>query len=672
MRGNAFSAVVDPKEPTTYTNPVIPGFFSDPSVCRVGNDYYLVNSTFEYFPGVPVFHSKDLVNWELIGYALHRPDQLKKAGNVLQPNIFATTIRHHDGVFYMITTNTGGGGNFYVTATNPAGPWSEPVWIDAPGIDPDLFFDDDGKVYVISSTFELHQIDVKTGKFLSEGRRLWNGTGGRYAEGPHIYKKDGFYYLMVAEGGTEEAHSETIARSKDIWGPYNSNPANPILAHANAAGQGNPIQGVGHADIVNAHDGSYDRLPRLPDHRRRRAAHPRPRDVSRTRFVAEARMARRQRQRDGDDEMKVPTLPLKPFAAKPARLEFDAEALGLEWNHIRNPVVGSYSLAARKGYLRLTGTEQTIEDRKSPTFVGRRVQDMNFTATTQVEFEPTPKTSEEAGLILLNNGCALRRGDQAVGQGASGGREASLRRPRPRFEGSRAQARARAARRQGRALHFFVPVRPGHRRADRTRQGGREVPQLRDGGRLHRRLRRALCDGQRQAFDRECGFRLVRGTGGTRPLRRAEGDSDAAGARGSAQGGGSCSRRTPYSSAASTTSTTAGRRLGSRCDSDSTYYRGIWLSMSTGFEVTVDGEKFSKEQVEVTVGGRTYTQAEMTRIGSVQWPNYEAAILTVAKPGGLEPGVHDVAVAWGHRTSYIPGGISMGRPSPARKLVLVY
>jgi xylan 1,4-beta-xylosidase len=405
MRGNAFSAVVDPKDPTTYTNPVIPGFFSDPSVCRVGDDYYLVNSTFEYFPAVPVFHSKDLVNWELIGYAIHRPDQLTKAGNVLQPNIFATTIRHHDGVFYMITTNMGGGGNFYVTATNPAGPWSDPVWIDAPAIDPDLFFDDDGKAFVISSTFELHQIDVKTGKFLSEGRRLWNGTGGRYAEGPHIYKKDGFYYLMVAEGGTEEAHSETIARSKDIWGPYNSNPANPILAHANGAGQGNPIQGVGHADIVNAHDGSYW----IVFHGYRTIGSGVQHTLGRETCLAPVSWPKNgwpvvNGNGTATIEMKVPTLPLKPFAAKPARIEFDADRLGLEWNYIRNPIAGSYSFAARKGYLRLTGTDQTIEDRKSPTFVGRRVQDMNFTATTQVEFEPTPKTSEEAGLILLNNG----------------------------------------------------------------------------------------------------------------------------------------------------------------------------------------------------------------------------------------------------------------------------
>jgi len=196
MNVTPFTAVTDPKEPVTYHNPVIPGFFSDPSVCRASEDYYLVTSTFEYFPAVPVFHSKDLVNWEMIGYCIDRTTQLP--GDL---NIFATTIRYHNGTFYMITTNITGAGNFYVTATNPAGPWSDPIFIKAQGIDPDLFFDDDGRVYVISSTFELYEIDIKTGKFISEGLKVWNGTGGRYAEGPHIYKKDGFYYLMAAEGG---------------------------------------------------------------------------------------------------------------------------------------------------------------------------------------------------------------------------------------------------------------------------------------------------------------------------------------------------------------------------------------------------------------------------------------------------------------------------------------
>jgi alpha-N-arabinofuranosidase len=398
MAGNAFTAIIDPADTVTYHNPVITGFWSDPSVCRVGEDYYLVNSTFEYFPAVPVFHSKDLVNWELIGYCIDRTTQLPKG-----MNIFATTIRYHEGTFYMITTNIGIGGNFYVTATNPAGPWSDPVWIEAQGIDPDLFFDDNGKVYNISSTFELHEIDLKTGKFVSEGRKIWNGTGGRYPEGPHIYKKDGFYYVMAAEGGTEEAHSETIARSKNIWGPYNSNPSNPILTHCNAAGQGNPIQGVGHADIINAHDGSWW----IVFHGYR--------SVSGTHhiFGRETCLAPVYWPTNGwpvvngngtvTVNMTCPTLPLKPFAAKPDRTEFDSDKLGLEWNYIRNPVSDSYSLAARKGFLRLTGSEQTIEDNKSPTFTGRRVQDMYFTAETQLEFNPK-KHNEEAGMILLNNG----------------------------------------------------------------------------------------------------------------------------------------------------------------------------------------------------------------------------------------------------------------------------
>ena len=238
-RSTGFSAVIDPKEPVTFINPVITGNSSDPSICRVGEDYYLVTSSFQYFPGVPVYHSKDLVNWELIGYCLDRLTQIPEG-----LNIFASTIRYNNGTFYMITTNTARGGNFYVTAKNPAGPWSDPIWIAAQGIDPDLFFDDDGKVYVISSTFELHEIDINTGKFLSDGRIVSNGNGGRYAEGPHIYKKDGFYYLMDAEGGTEEAHSEAIARSKNIWGPYNTYPSNPILTNCNAAGQYSPIQGT--------------------------------------------------------------------------------------------------------------------------------------------------------------------------------------------------------------------------------------------------------------------------------------------------------------------------------------------------------------------------------------------------------------------------------------------
>jgi xylan 1,4-beta-xylosidase len=303
----------------------------------------------------------------------------------------------------MITTNIGAEGNFYVTAKNPAGPWSDPIIIQAQGIDPDLFFDDDGKAYVISSTFVLFEIDLTTGKFFSDGIKVWNGTGGRYPEGPHIYKKDGFYYIIAAEGGTEEAHMETIARSKNIWGPYNPNPSNPILTHCNAAGQGNALQGLGHADIIQAHDSSWWIV--FHGYRSIGGTH---HTLGRETCLAPVSWPE-----NGwpvvngngtiNEKMTCSTLPLKPLKALPARSDFSQDKLSLEWNYLRYPVNGNYSLSARNGFLRLKGSYQTIEDQKSPTFVGRRVQDMYFTAATELDFNPG-QGNEEAGLILLNNG----------------------------------------------------------------------------------------------------------------------------------------------------------------------------------------------------------------------------------------------------------------------------
>jgi len=249
----------------SYQNPVLPGFYPDPSICKVNDDYYMVNSSFGYFPGVPIFHSTNLVNWEQIGYVLDREEQLPLAKAQTTLGIFAPTIHYHNGLFYMITTNSTDKGNFYVTAKNPAGPWSNPIWIATPGIDPSLFFDDNGKVYVTSAQnwgavknrIVMSEIDITTGKLLSEPVTIWKGTGGKYPEGPHLYKKDGFYYLMIAEGGTEYGHKVTIARSKNIWGTYESNPANPILTHANSNEENNPIQGTGHADLVQTTDGSW-------------------------------------------------------------------------------------------------------------------------------------------------------------------------------------------------------------------------------------------------------------------------------------------------------------------------------------------------------------------------------------------------------------------------------
>ncbi|MCF8358161.1 MAG: glycoside hydrolase family 43 protein [Prolixibacteraceae bacterium] len=384
----------------TYTNPVIPGFYPDPSVCRVNDDYYLVNSTFEYFPGVPVFHSKDLIHWDQVGHCIHRKGQID--GEI---NIFAPTIRYHKGTFYMITTNVTYKGNFYVTAKNPAGPWSDAIWIDMPEIDPDLFFDDNGKTYVITSAFELAEIDIATGKLLSERRKIWNSTGGRYPEAPHIYKKDGFYYLMAAEGGTEEAHMVTIARSHNIWGPYIDNPANPIATHVNYAGMGKPIQGIGHADIIQAHNNTwwmvihgYRSVTGYPPH------HMLGRETC---LVPVSWPKGGWPVVNGNGtvpvEMTCPTLPQIPVEAIPARTNFNKKELGFEWNYIQPPGGQNIILDPEKGTLSLKGSALKIGEKGNPSFVGRRLTDIKFEATTRIAFNPANE-NEEAGMILLNNG----------------------------------------------------------------------------------------------------------------------------------------------------------------------------------------------------------------------------------------------------------------------------
>lgn len=248
-----------PASAQSYQNPIIPGFHPDPSVCRVGDTFYLVNSSFQYYPGVPIFQSKDLVHWQQIGNVLDRNSQLPLKGTSSWQGIYAPTIRYHAGTYYLITTNVGNGGNFMVTAQNPAGPWSEPVWLKQQGIDPSLYFED-GKCYMVSNPGDaiwLCEINPQTGEQLTESKKLWQGDGGRYPEGPHIYKKDGYYYLLISEGGTELAHHLTIARSKHIDGPYESNPDNPILTNCSRLGQTLQIQGTGHGDFVQAADGSW-------------------------------------------------------------------------------------------------------------------------------------------------------------------------------------------------------------------------------------------------------------------------------------------------------------------------------------------------------------------------------------------------------------------------------
>lgn len=386
-----------------FRNPVIPGFHPDPSVCRVGSDYYLVNSTFCYFPGVPVFHSRDLIHWKQIGNCLDRPSQLPLSGDITTYGIYAPTIRYHEGIFYMVTTNMSGMGNFYVTASDPRGPWSEPVCVDQGGIDPSLYFEN-GRCYFSSTSggcCSICEIDPQTGRKLTPTRLVWDGTGGRYPEGPHIYKKDGWYYLLAAEGGTEYGHKVTIARSRNIYGPYTGNPANPILTHINRNAQNNAIQGVGHADLVEAHDGSWWMVSL--GFRPQSGAH---HLLGRETFLVPVSWERNSWpvvNGDGhvDLEMRVPTLPQYPFAAEPVRTVFDGRPLGPQWLYIRNPKDESYAM--RTSGLRLKCTAEPLDGKGSPTFVGRRQEHICFTATTALAFHGSD-LGDEAGVTVFMNG----------------------------------------------------------------------------------------------------------------------------------------------------------------------------------------------------------------------------------------------------------------------------
>ncbi|MGC3994145.1 MAG: family 43 glycosylhydrolase [Propionicimonas sp.] len=256
-------------------NPILPGCHPDPSICRVGDDYYLVTSTFEYFPGLPVFHSTDLAHWEPIGHVVDRAGQLDYAGIASSGGLYAPTIRHHDGRFWVVCTlvdqqDASRGGNFLMTATAPAGPWSDPVWLDADGIDPSLFFDDDGRAWLHGTRLArepewhdqtevwIRELDLTTLTLVGPEHVVWTGAmrGVVWAEGPHLYKVDGTYYLLAAEGGTEFHHSVGVARSASVTGPYEGNRSNPVLTHRHL-GRDAGVVGAGHADLVQAADGSW-------------------------------------------------------------------------------------------------------------------------------------------------------------------------------------------------------------------------------------------------------------------------------------------------------------------------------------------------------------------------------------------------------------------------------
>ena len=392
-----------------FKNPVLPGFHADPSVCKAGDDFYLVNSTFQYFPGVPVFHSKDLIHWEQIGNCLTRPSQLDLTGLYQQDNpelgwtnagVYATTIRENKGRFYMVTTDFPSRRHFYVWTDNPAGEWSEPIVIDFAigSCDPTLYFEGD-KCYFLwkEGDIKICEIDVETGKKIGEIHHLGTGLGGRYPEGPHIYKKDGYYYLMLAEGGTEQGHHVNILRSRNLFGPYEPNRANPILSHFNMKMQNSEIQGLGHADLVQAPDSTWWMIC-LGYRTSGYLLHV----MGRETMLAPVRWDENAWPVVNGNgtlttDMHCSTLPQVPMPLDPVREEFNYvkrdvpaasySSIGLPWgwHGIGNPDYSRYSLTERKGWLRLKPTTTTLDKATSPTFVARRQTEKVFTATTLLD-----------------------------------------------------------------------------------------------------------------------------------------------------------------------------------------------------------------------------------------------------------------------------------------------
>jgi xylan 1,4-beta-xylosidase len=254
-------------------NPILRGFYPDPSICRVDGTYYLVNSTFEYLPGIPIHASTDLVDWRLVGHAIHEEGQFDFGEVPDSRGIFAPTIRHHDGLFYIACTQMDGGevsGNFYLTAPAPEGPWSRPVLLpEARGIDPSLFFHE-GRAWwtgcreVLEPEFDgetevwLRELDLERGELVGPETVIWTRTQYRavWAEGPHLYHRDGWFYLVTAEGGTSFEHSVMVARSREVAGPYLPCPRNPVLTHRHL-GHGAEVQNVGHGDLVEDENGQW-------------------------------------------------------------------------------------------------------------------------------------------------------------------------------------------------------------------------------------------------------------------------------------------------------------------------------------------------------------------------------------------------------------------------------
>ena len=382
------------------SNPIMAGFYPDPSVCRVGDKYYMVHSTFAYFPGVPVFQSENLVSWKQIGNILERDSQLPLTGCRQSQGIFAPTIRYGNGMFYMITTNVSAGGNFIVSAKSPEGPWSEPYFLgpSAMGIDPSLFFDTDGTCYYIGQREKsgakyygdcevwIQKLNLQTMKLEGEAVAVLDGfqKNAVWPEGPHLYYKDGFYYIIHAESGTAFHHSVMAARSRNLFGPYEYCPSNPIITHRHL-GNAYPITCVGHADLVDDGNGNWYMVML--------ACRP---QEGHTLMGRETFLAKVVWEDDWpvvnpgigrlEDMFEIPGEgDATRYFDECRSYTFSNNILPPEFLSLRNNREQVMSLSERPGYLRLYMRKDTLKDLAEPAYLAVRQQHMDYEAETQFE-----------------------------------------------------------------------------------------------------------------------------------------------------------------------------------------------------------------------------------------------------------------------------------------------
>ncbi|HAS42776.1 MAG TPA: glycoside hydrolase 43 family protein [Microscillaceae bacterium] len=405
---------------TTIQNPILRGFNPDPSIIRVENDYYIATSTFEWFPGVQIHHSRDLVHWQLITRPLNRRTQLDMLGVPDSCGVWAPCLSYHEGVYYLVFSNVKSFDgvwkdtpNYLVTTQDIRGDWSEPIFLNSSGFDGSLFHDDDGRKWYTSMLMDhrkgkffggiiLQEYDPQAERLVGEVHYIFEGTELGCTEGPHIYKKDGYYYLLLAEGGTEYNHAMTIARAREITGPYELHPQTPLVTSKN-----NPnlaLQKAGHGDLVQTQNGDWYGvfLVGRPLTTRGRCITGRETAIQRFIWDEGEWITLVQGGSEPQVEVEAPNLPSYPFEPEPIREDFETDALNIHFQSLRLPVSAEWaSLQERSGFLRLYGRE-SLASFHYQSLLARRVQHTYIEASTCVEFTPD-NFQQMAGLVCYYN-----------------------------------------------------------------------------------------------------------------------------------------------------------------------------------------------------------------------------------------------------------------------------